>query len=109
MDCRHHPHYVVPAGALLHWVIERPAVPLPLTLPLRWCSYPFIYLGYAMVRGEIIQTYPYPFIDVKVIGYPQAILNSFALILGYLLLGILVWWISKPRRHERAAGGSVTE
>jgi hypothetical protein len=50
------------------------------------------------VRGEIIQSYPYPFIDVKVIGYPQAILNAFTLISGYLLLGYLVLWISRLRR-----------
>ncbi|MCU0752328.1 MAG: Pr6Pr family membrane protein [Akkermansiaceae bacterium] len=95
-------HYVVPAGALAYWVIARHPVPLPWTHPPRWCSYPFIYLGYAMVRGEIIQSYPYPFIDVKVIGYPQAILNAFTLIFGYLLLGFFVLWISRLRRP---AGG----
>ena len=102
-------HYVVPAGALSYWIIERPHAPLPWTLPLRWCSYPFIYLGYAMVRGEIIQSYPYPFIDVKVIGYPQAILNAFALIFGYLLLGLFVLWISRLRRHEQSAEISIAE
>jgi hypothetical protein len=91
-------HYIVPAGALFYWVIERPHSPLPWTLPLRWCSYPFIYLGYAMARGEITQSYPYPFIDVKAIGYPQAILNAFALILAFLLLGYFVLWISRQRR-----------
>ncbi len=83
-------HYVVPAGALAYWVIARHPVPLPWTHPPR------------LVRGEIIQSYPYPFIDVKVIGYPQAILNAFTLIFGYLLLGFFVLWISRLRRP---AGG----
>lgn len=90
-------HYVVPGGALAHWAIMRHPVVLPWTLPLRWCSYPFIFLGYAMVRGEILDSYPYPFIDVNAIGYPQAILNACALILGYSLLGFLVLWISRLR------------
>jgi hypothetical protein len=90
-------HYVVPAGALVHWSIKQHESPLPWSMPARWCSYPFIYLGYAMLRGEIIDTYPYPFIDVTILGYARAILNALALITGFLALGYLVAAISRRR------------
>jgi hypothetical protein len=102
-------HYVIPAGVLLHWLLERPCTPLPWTLPLRWCAYPFIYLGYAMVRGEIIGIYPYPFIDVGVIGYPQAILNAFVLIFAFLFLGYFVLWISRRGGRGQVAADSISE
>ena len=42
---------------------------------------------YVTIRGELIDKYPYPFIDVIEIGYPEAITNGMMLIASFAVLG----------------------
>ncbi len=87
-------HYVVPVGALVHWFVFRDdGAARAWWPPLAWCWYPLLYFVYVMTRGEILHSYPYPFIDVTTLGYRQALINAGGFILGfiavsYLLLGI---------------------
>ena len=48
--------------------------------------FPACYLAFSLIRGAVIHWYPYFFIDVTRIGYGQAVLNSFWVLL--LLLGV---------------------
>jgi len=97
-------HYVVPAGVLAWWWMESSDSMLKWTMPLRWCSYPFIYLGYVMVRGEFIDSYPYPFIDVHDIGLGRALLNASGLIAVFLVLGFGVYGIARLRKQRGGQG-----
>jgi hypothetical protein len=90
-------HYVVPAGVLIWWWLQACDRTLKWSMPLRWCSYPFIYLGYVMVLGEFTHSYPYPFIDVDHIGLPRALLNAAGLIAVFLVLGFGVYGIARAR------------
>ncbi|MDP3849108.1 MAG: Pr6Pr family membrane protein [Luteolibacter sp.] len=97
-------HYLVPAGVLADWLLSPRREAPDWSLPLKWTAYPFIFLAYALVRGEIIGTYPYPFIDVSVLGYRQAVLDAcvllgLSLVLGFMLLGLSFL-------HPRAAWGT---
>lgn len=94
-------HYVVSAGALAWWWLQTRDATLDWSMPLRWCSYPFIYLGYVMTRGEITGIYPYPFIEVGTIGHWQALSNAFGMIAIFLALGFVVFGIARLRtiRH----------
>ncbi len=50
------------------------------TLRLRhiglWVIYPVVYFAYVLLRGHLLAVYPYPFIDVDSLGYPQVFLNA---------------------------------
>ena len=79
-------HTVVPLLTVLGWLIfgprgytSRAVAWLSLLFPAGW-------LVFTLIRGAVIHWYPYPFIDVSVIGYGKAILNSFWVSL--LLLGL---------------------
>ncbi|HSP42146.1 MAG TPA: Pr6Pr family membrane protein [Luteolibacter sp.] len=93
-------HYVVPAGVLAWWWLQSHGQTLEWSMPLRWCSYPFIYLGYVMVRGEFIDSYPYPFINVHDIGLTRALLNAAGLIAVFLVLGFGVYGIARARGQQ---------
>lgn len=80
-------HYVVPIGALLHWLVYRDSATLGPTAPLAWCGYPVAYFAYAMLRGAILGVYPYPFIDVTTIGYGRALLNACGLLIVFVIVG----------------------
>ena len=79
-------HYVAPVLYLLWWValtrIERlqfsgiNAMMLPA----------FIYIVYILVRGHLTGLYPYPFVDVGVLGTKQVFINALTLYLAATVL-----------------------
>jgi len=94
-------HYVVPIGTLLNWLIYRHDERVAGWAPLAWCSYPLAYLAYVLVRGEILASYPYPFIDVARLGYPQVGANAAGLLAGFAALGFLVLGLGTGPRKAR--------
>ena len=83
-------HYVVPIMTLTWWLLIRHPQPMSATLPLVWCIYPAAYLVYALLRGAWIGSYPYPFIDVTVLGFGRVVLNSLGLLVVFIGLGYVV-------------------
>lgn len=99
-------HYVVPAGMLAYWLLSPRRKSNDWSLPLKWTACPFIYLGYALVRGEMIGAYPYPFLDVSVIGYRQALLEACGLLAVSVLLGFAVLGLAclRPKASPESRG-----
>jgi hypothetical protein len=91
-------HYIVPAGALLHWLAYPYADRPKWWTPLSWCWYPLAYFAYVMTRGEFLFSYPYPFIDVLALGYVQTILNAIGLLIGFIIVGYLLLGLKLSRR-----------
>lgn len=96
-------HYVVPAGALTHWIVYRHAGRLAAKAPLIWCLYPTLYFAYALARGELLGSYPYPFIDVAVLGYRQVLLNAAGLLAAFVGLGFAVLGLARLAARSHAA------
>lgn len=95
-------HYVVPAGALLHWLMYRHTERLAAQALLVWCLYPTLYLAYALARGELLGSYPYPFIDVSTLGYQQVLLNALGLLAAFFGLGFAVLGLGRLVAKSRA-------
>lgn len=83
-------HYAVPIGAVLHWIAYPHSTRLPASAPLAWCAYPVAYFAYLLVRGALLHAYPYPFVDVAVLGYGRATLNAIGLLAVFVAVGYLV-------------------
>lgn len=90
-------HYAVPIAALAHWLWYPPQARLPKHAPLLWALYPVAYLAYALVRGEWIDSYPYPFINVPALGYPRVFANAAGLMLVFLAAGALLRLAARRR------------
>ena len=81
-------HMAVPALALVGWLVfgprrraeRRDLVPF-LVVPVAW-------LAYTLVRGELVEWYPYPFIDVNEHGYAVVLVNA----LGIAVAMVLAAW-----------------
>lgn len=86
-------HYAAPVLVVLFWLAVVPARPLAWR-QLPWLmAYPLAYLVYVFVRGEWVGLYPYEFVNVLVIGYRAAVLNTVGLLAAYaamvsVLLGL---------------------
>ena len=79
-------HIVVPLVALLGWVVYGPRNRVDGTDLLGFLVVPVVWLAYTLIRGAIVNWYPYPFIDVNQHGYPA--IAAISLALAALLLGL---------------------
>ena len=76
---------IVPKGSLNRWD------------PIIWLSYPIAYLVYWLFRGPLVGYYPYFFIDVDALGYSGVAMWSGALIVVFLILGLLMLLVDRRR------------
>lgn len=93
-------HYAVPVLFAAYWWLAVPKASLRSTDALRWCLYPAAYLGYALIRGALLGSYPYPFIDRSVLGWGKTLLNAGGLLLACLVLGWLLIAVGRANRRD---------
>ncbi len=62
-------HKVMPLAILLDWLIIPAGIKLAPKLIGWWLLYPIAYGVYTLIRGPIVDWYPYPFIDPRSQGY----------------------------------------
>jgi hypothetical protein len=94
-------HYVMPVVLVADWLLDRPAEPIPLDRALAWMAFPTAFFAYTLVRGEIADWYPYPFLDVADRGYPAVLLTG--AIVGLLMIGFSWLLLRVSRRGDSAA------
>ncbi len=82
-------HYLTPALYCAYWLFVAPKRSLAWWSPLAWSVYPLLYFAYVLLRGAVLGSYPYYFIDASALGYARTLLNASALMLAYLLVGWL--------------------
>jgi hypothetical protein len=97
-------HYVIPPLYLLYWWLTTSKSTLRFMDAVIWGAYPTLYLVYALIRGRIIGSYPYGFIDVGRIGYEKTLINGVGLLIAFILIGLTLVGMSRidSRRTSRA-------
>ena len=88
-------HLLTPVLFILYWMIYTPKAGLQWKNVFPWLLYPFVYFGFILIRGALSGYYPYPFINVKTLGYYKVLLNTGGLTIGFLLLSLLLVAIAK--------------
>jgi hypothetical protein len=88
-------HLVCPLLFLGFWALFVPKRELQWSAVWPWLWYPFIYLVYVLIRGALTGLYPYPFMDVNVLGYPQVLIHSVFVTLAFLGFAFLFVAIGK--------------
>lgn len=90
-------HVVMPLIGVVFWWLETRGDhvrPKPL---LAWQLYPLGYLAYALIRGAVDGHYPYPFLDVALLGYPLVLINAAGVALVFVLVGGVMLAIARWR------------
>ena len=93
-------HYAVPLAGLAWWLVLPPRHRLAARKPLTWLIWPLGYCIYALLRGAMIGSYPYYFIDAGAIGLPRALLNSAGLGLVFAVVAYAVWGLARLRQRS---------
>jgi hypothetical protein len=83
-------HDVMPLVFLAFWWLRVPKGLLRTRHVLAWMLYPIVYFAYSLLRGHVIGVYPYPFMDVGVLGYGQVFINCLLILMGFILMSLLL-------------------
>ncbi len=86
-------HSIIPVCVIIFWYLSenKPAVRWQ-QIP-GWLIYPLIYLGFIVFRGNLSGFYPYPFVDITVLGFQKVLINA-SLLIGVFLVLSLIFIIS---------------
>jgi hypothetical protein len=91
-------HRVMPVAVALDWVIDPPRVRLRLSQTILWMSFPFVYVTYTLIRGAIVNWYPYFFVDPRRHGgYLLVAGDCVAVTVGIVALVVATTWVGNRR------------
>jgi hypothetical protein len=94
-------HQVIPVALVLELLLRPFANRLDWRSTRIWMIYPLAFVAYSLIRGEIVDWYPYDFLDPRESGgYGSVALYSIAITIGFVAIGSLLVWIS--HRHHVA-------
>jgi len=91
-------HTVIPVLFIILWRLYVQAQGLKYKNVLAWLIYPFAYIIFTAIRGEMTGYYPYPFIDVSQLGYLMVIINSLGLIIAFS--GLSLFLVAMGKREK---------
>lgn len=96
-------HYVMPVAVVVDWFIDLPQVRIAFRSALVWLVVPVAYVVYSMIRGPIVDWYPYPFLDPDQHTYVE-IAATVVFLLGFA--AVLTWVVTRftERRAPVSAG-----
>ena len=86
-------HDASPILMAIYWLLFVPRGRLRWNAPWWWVTFPLLYFIYALARGQLDHRYPYPFIDVAKLGWPQVLLNSAGIAFAFIVTGFLLVWL----------------
>ena len=82
-------HLATPVLAVVGWLVWGPRPRFTARVLLWFLIWPAAYFAYSLIRGAVTGWYPYPFVDVTVLGYPVALRNLAVVTILLLVVGAL--------------------
>jgi len=88
-------HYIMPIVIMLDWLIASRPAPIAYRWALTWLAFPLLYLVYSLVRGPIVDWYPYPFMNPSTHGYLGVAITS---VIIAIILAVITWVVATVPR-----------
>jgi len=88
-------HDIMPLAFVVYWWLYVPKGTLRIGHVLMWITYPVLYFGYVLFRGDMIGDYMYPFINIGTIGYGKAFINAFGVLAGFVGVALVVFAVDR--------------
>lgn len=80
-------HVAIPILYILYWLFFVTKGKLNWKNDFYWLIFPLVYLIYSLIRGPIVNWYPYPFLDLSKLSYSQVSSNILIMLLVFLVSG----------------------
>lgn len=101
-------HKVMPLFLLLDWLLFPPRARLELRSAGVWTVPPILFCAYSLIRGPIVDWYPYDFLDPgEQGGYGGVALYVVGITIGFLLFSLAVIGMGNAMRRRRSDLPSV--
>ncbi len=88
-------HYIVPAITVFLWLLVGPRRQLTLLSVFTALVIPISWAVYALIRGAVIESYPYGFLNVAALGLPAVSINIAGVAALGIILGLLFWAVDR--------------
>lgn len=98
-------HVVVPIAYIIFWIFFRTPGILHWKNGISWLLFPFFYLLYSLIRGSILNWYPYPFLNANRLGYPAVFKNIGLMMIVFLVAALLLIGITRLIKNKSQAAG----
>jgi hypothetical protein len=98
-------HTVVPVLAVGGWLVFGPRGLATHRVAVFTLIFPLAWAAFTLLRGPAADFYPYPFIDVRTLGYPRVLVN--VALVGVLFLGLALAAATLDRRLPGRRRGPV--
>jgi hypothetical protein len=95
-------HVVMPILVAADWLLDPPAAAPMRPRALRWLLIPVVYVIYTLIRGPIVDWYPYPFLDPRRGGYGTVAVMAAGVAVTIAALAWLVAWVGNRSGNARA-------
>jgi len=82
-------HYICPWLSLVVWLVVGPRPRISWATVAAAFIWPAAWIAYTLIHGAISGWYPYPFLDVGQLGYPIAVRNIFAILVGAGVMALI--------------------
>jgi hypothetical protein len=92
-------HELMPLVLLADWLVSPPATRLHLRQGLLWLSFPLVWIVYTIIRGALVNGYPYPFLDPANGGYGSVAVYCVAILVAMIVVSAITVGLAN------AAGG----
>lgn len=94
-------HRILPLVILLDWLVNPPRMRISDKQALGWLWFPFVYGVYSLIRGAVVDWYPYPFLSPMKQGYLQMSIGLVVLLLAFVLMALAVNAAGRLARRRR--------
>ncbi|CAN5356863.1 Pr6Pr family membrane protein [soil metagenome] len=94
-------HRIIPLVIVADWLLDPPVARLRWRFVRWWLAYPVAYVVYSLIRGPIVDWYPYPFLDPgESGGYLRVALYCAGITTGVVFATLLLVWNTQRRVPE---------
>ena len=100
-------HVIVPLLIICYWIFWANRTGLKWKNIFSWLVYPLVYLCIILLRGAFSGFYPYPFINVTVLGYNKVFINSGGMLLLFVFIACLFIAIAKRSETQSQKGSRI--
>ncbi|HSV41230.1 MAG TPA: Pr6Pr family membrane protein [Nocardioidaceae bacterium] len=94
-------HVIVPLLAVIGWSVFGPRGRVSRADLAPAAIFPGLYMAYTLIRGELVEWYPYPFTDVNEHGYGAVLANGVGVVVLFVVLALGAVWLDERLPGER--------
>jgi hypothetical protein len=100
-------HELMPLVMLADWLVSPPSRKLTVCQGLLWLSFPLVWIVYTLIRGAIVNRYPYPFLDPANGGYGSVAVYSAGILIAMIVVSAITVALANAARGVARRSESV--